>query len=136
MIKTKEVITQISVDELKSMQEKLEKNILIIKFGAEWCGPCKKIKPVYDLWLQHSVSNIIVADIDIDDSLELYMALKTKKMVNGVPTLLAFYGDVNTKDPDFKWFIPSDSFSGGDTEGLKLFFNRCTTKAIQLQSQV
>ena len=39
----------------------LEKNpgLVIIKMGATWCGPCKKIKPVVDAFFASSPENVI-----------------------------------------------------------------------------
>ena len=61
---------------------------LIIKFEAEWCGPCKKIKNLYELNANKLNDLSIYVVTDIDESIELYHELKTKRMVNGIPTLL------------------------------------------------
>ena len=58
--------------------------------------------------------------------MELYYALKTKKMVNGIPSILAYYGNVE-RDMN-QWYIPSDSVIGGDENEVNLFFNRCQIK--------
>ena len=131
----KQIITKLLPDDLKMLQQQLGQNLLVVKFGANWCGPCKKIKPIYEEWLLHVAPNILVADLDIDATGELYAALKAKKMVNGVPTFLAFYGDAILKD-DFQWFIPSDSNSGSDGENLKRFFNRCTSKGLEMMQTI
>ena len=90
-----EYITSLTPFELHRIQQKLSnEQVLIIKFGATWCAPCKIIKPVCDEWLKSAPSKIIWADIDIDESIELYGAFKTKKMIKGVPTLFAFRGDM------------------------------------------
>lgn len=93
---------------------------LIIKFGAEWCGPCKKIEGlVYDWFSKLSPDFLRTAMVDIDDedSFDLYAFLKNKKMINGVPTIL-FYKKGNLT------YIPDDSVVGADPNQVNLFFQR------------
>ena len=47
-------------------------------------------------------------------------------MVNGIPSILAYYGNVE-RDMN-QWYIPSDSVIGGDENEVKLFFDRCQIK--------
>jgi thioredoxin 1 len=104
----------------------LDKNpgLIIIKFGASWCGPCKKIKPVLDGFFLSSPDNVLCCDIDVDESFDLYSFLKSKKMVNGIPVILCYKkGNVS--------YIPDDSITGADPVELDKFFKRC---AIHLRS--
>ena len=57
--------------------------------------------------------------------MDLFIAMKSKKMVKGVPTVLLFAGNVKRDH----WFIPDDSFVGGDVDAFKLFLNKCVLKA-------
>ena len=91
MFHTKPLITDLNVDELKLLQTNMGNRVLIIKFGAEWCGPCKKIAPVFYDFINSASANFIFADIDIDTNIDLYIALKKQKMVQGVPVFLAFF---------------------------------------------
>ena len=124
-IMQKSIITSLTPEELSTLQRSLRDRLIVVKFGAEWCGPCKKIKPLWNEWISIAPSNIVIVDIDIDENLELYVQLKAKKMVKGVPTILAFYGDVKRD----QWYIPDDSVSGGNEGDVKNFMNRCFMKA-------
>ena len=79
-----EIITEIK--NMGEFQELWAKNpgVLIIKFGATWCGPCKQIDPLVKECMSKMPSNIQCVVVDIDDSLELYAFLKKKRVVNGV----------------------------------------------------
>jgi thioredoxin 1 len=117
------VITEMTKE---SFAQLLQTNpgVLIIKFGAEWCGPCKKIDPlVYNLMSQISTNkNITCALIDIDENFEIYAFLKSKKMVNGVPVILCY------KKGNITW-IPDKAMVGADEPEVKRFFEACVQLA-------
>ena len=98
----------------------LENNpgLIIIKLGATWCGPCKRIKPVLDGFFACSPDNVLCCDIDVDECSDLYSYFKSKKMVNGIPVIL-LYKRGNTS------YIPDDSITGSDPVQLDKFFKRC-----------
>jgi len=121
----RQIITELNVEKLIALQTSMGNGLLIIKFGADWCGPCKKIAPTYKKFINVSTENILFADIDVDENLDLYMALKKHKMVQGIPVFLAFYGNT---DRD-KWYIPDDSVIGADEKAVNDFFQRCQKKA-------
>ena len=121
----KSIITSLTPEELFTLQRSFSNRIIVVKFGAEWCGPCKKIKPLWNEWISLIPNNIVIVDIDIDESIDLYVQLKAKKMVKGVPTILVFYGDVKRE----QWYIPDDSVSGGNEGDVKNFMTRCFIKA-------
>ena len=97
---------------------KVNPGLVIIKFGATWCGPCKKIKHVVDGFFATSPDNVICADVDVDESFDLYGFFKSKKMVNGIPVMLCYIKGNET-------FIPDDSITGIDPVALDAFFKRC-----------
>ena len=94
---------------------------IIIKFGAEWCGPCKRIDPQVHQWFDHlskTKQNIQTYLIDVDNNMDLYGFLKTKKMVNGIPAILAYKsGNMH--------YIPNDSVLGANPPEIDAFFHRC-----------
>ena len=125
-----EIINSLLPADLMAFHKTQKDKILIIKFGATWCGPCKMIKPLVTSWVNHFtklVDNIVFADIDVDEHLDLYVALKKYKMVNGLPTMLAYYGDAE-KEPE-RWYLPDDSVIGGKESDVKAFLDRCAQKA-------
>ena len=70
--------------------------LIIIKFGATWCGPCKIIAPVVNGFFALSPNDVVCADIDVDESFDVYVYLKSKKMVNGIPVILCYKKGNNT----------------------------------------
>jgi thioredoxin 1 len=92
--------------------------LIVLKMGATWCGPCKRIKPILDGFFASSPDNVVCCDIDVDECADLYSYFKSKKMVNGIPVLLA-YKKGNTS------YIPDDSVTGADPSQLDQFFRRC-----------
>ena len=92
--------------------------LIVLKLGAEWCGPCKTIKHVVDGFFATSPENVVCGDIDVDTSFDFYSLLKSKKMVNGIPVILCYKkGNLTV--------IPDDSVTGTDPLQLHNFFKRC-----------
>ena len=92
--------------------------IIVVKFGATWCGPCKQIAHVVHGFFATSPDDVICADIDVDESFDLYAYLKKQRMVNGIPVMLCYKKGNNT-------FIPDDSVTGSGPAELDAFFKRC-----------
>jgi hypothetical protein len=90
----------------------------MIKLGAEWCGPCKTIKPAVHGFFASSPPQVVCADIDVDKSFDFYSFLKSKKMVNGIPVILCYKKGNAT-------YIPDDIITGSDPQQLHQFFVRC-----------
>ena len=101
--------------------------LIIIKLGATWCGPCKKIAPALEGFFATSPDNVLCADLDVDECDDLYAMMKSKKMVNGIPVVLC-YRKGNTS------YIPDDSVTGADPAQLSAFFHRCGIYQSQIQS--
>jgi thioredoxin-like negative regulator of GroEL len=115
---SKEIISEIA--DRNAFLHLLQNNpgLIILKLGAEWCGPCKQIKNVVHAFFATSPPEVVCGDIDVDVSFDFYGFLKSRKMVNGIPVLLC-YKKGNTN------FIPDDSVTGADPIALDAFFKRC-----------
>ena len=92
--------------------------LIIIKFGATWCGPCKRIATFIEGFFLTSPDNVICADIDVDESFDLFSFLKSKRMIDGIPAIFCY------KRGTTSW-IPDDSVVGADPVELDAFFKRC-----------
>ena len=101
---------------------KTNPGIIIIKFGAEWCGPCKQIERLVFDSFSRMPNNVQCFIIDVDICFDIYSFLKTKKMLNGIPALLCYYKEnIN--------YIPDDSVIGANVPQLNMFFQRCYNKS-------
>lgn len=105
--------------------------IFIVKFSADWCKPCKKIKPVVDAVFASTPSDVVCADIDIseDGNKDIYSFLKNRRMINGVPTLFMY------KKGNNDLLVPDESISGANASSLHTFFTRCGMHLSNLKTQ-
>ena len=94
-------------------------NIIILKFYANWCNPCNSIKELCNEIYPKLPKNIITYDINIDETIQLYVTLKRYKMLKTIPCFLVWYPKKNRDH----WFVPDDSISTSDKDNIILFFN-------------
>ena len=98
---------------------KINPGVFIFKFGAEWCNPCKKIKKFIDKVSLVLPTNVMyIYNVDVDECFDLYAYLKQKKMVSGIPAMLAYKAGNHS-------YAPDASVSGIDENELKHFFDTC-----------
>jgi len=96
--------------------------LVIIKFSAQWCSPCRKIEPEVQKMIQFMPDNVQMVIIDIDRSLDFYSFLKKNRVLNGVPVILCYKkGNVSC--------IPDDFVVGANVEKVNAFAERCYKEA-------
>lgn len=60
-------------------------SLVVVKFSADWCGPCKRIAPVYEsLSSEYGDAVFLHVDIDLD--------IEDAKSVRGVPAFKFYKG--------------------------------------------
>ena len=65
---------------------------VLIDFYAEWCGPCKKMKPYLDEIAKDMSKNVIVIRINVDENVSLSKEMK----IEALPTLQVYKKNVLT----------------------------------------
>ena len=136
MAVNKKIIEEISIDELNKLRVCVDKEgecILIVKFTATWCGPCNKIKQLTHECFANLPGNAIIAEVDVDSNMDLYMFMKNNRIVKGIPAILVWFPN---KERDEKyWYIPDDSISGSSNKDIFALFKRCNERALSVRDR-
>ena len=103
-------------DFLKSLED--NPGMIFIKFGAEWCGPCKLIENYVHQRFSNMPPNVQTVIIDVDENFDVYAYLKNKKIVKTIPSILC-YQKGNTH------FAPDDVISDSNEDNVKQFLDNC-----------
>lgn len=78
--------TDIDAEKMEEIQNSEE--TWIIDFWAEWCGPCKKLAPIYEE-LSEEIDDVNFGKVDMEESQQL----GTQLGVRALPTLVIMKGD-------------------------------------------
>ena len=95
-----------SVSESSSGAGETVSDVVIVEFSARWCGPCKRIRPLFDeLAMIHD--DVLFVYVDAEGS-ESNKELTVEIGVRGFPTFVVYKGGSRT-----------DQFSGADARRLR-----------------
>ena len=123
---SKQIITQIESRHDFLALLKVNPGCIVLKFGATWCGPCKKIAPLVEDFFSKMPANVLCGEIDVDESFDVFAYLKSKKVTSGgIPVILCYYRGNTT-------FAPDDSVIGADTQEIKLLFDRIEQNCLKM----
>lgn len=75
----------------------------VIKFSADWCGPCRAYAPVFDKVKEEFKDSVEFIEVNIDNDSE---KLSIKYKVDAVPTTVVLEG--TTIVDSIKGAIPED----------------------------
>lgn len=108
------------IESLEELQEILKNNpgVVILKFSATWCSPCKKVGPYIKSAVANLPNTYKIYFLDIDESLEIYAYFKTKRMVSAIPSMIAWKKGNTTS-------IPDNMVTSSDTKQIDAFFQKC-----------
>lgn len=75
-----------------NFEEILNKNsMVVVDFGASWCGPCKSLAPVFEeIAAKYSNDGVVFAKCNIDSN-DIF---PTKSNIRNIPSLLFFKNGV------------------------------------------
>ena len=59
---------------------------VIVKFTADWCGPCKRVAPFFDKCFESMPNNCHLVIVDVDEGNDISASMKIKQ----VPTFMNF----------------------------------------------
>ncbi len=72
---------------------------VLVEFTAEWCAPCKQLKPVLEELAQEWAGVVDVVEFDVDKDPQMAVRFR----VLGVPTMILFVqGQVKARLTGFK----------------------------------
>ena len=100
-------------------------NPILIFYWAEWCGICKKIKPIWNQTKENLVKeypNLLIKEIECDDPSKCYIIKNNKKnTIEGVPTIILRRSNVN--DIEYEKDNNNNITGSKKVEDLRKFLN-------------
>jgi len=73
----------------ENLKEKINNgDKIIVEFHAEWCLPCKMMKPIFELVAQNNDTDVQMYTMDIDNNRDFVSSLG----IRSIPTIKVFDG--------------------------------------------
>tara|TARA_B100001564_G_scaffold334952_1_gene323912 strand:- start:542 stop:913 length:372 start_codon:yes stop_codon:yes gene_type:complete len=94
---------------------------LILYLTASWCGPCTKIKPYINEYKTKLKEKVILVEIDVDETIDVFGLLKKKKQLNGIPAILKY--KCGREENDMNIMICDECVLGSKIEDIKRMFS-------------
>lgn len=66
------------------MSIELEQGIHFLKFGAEWCGPCRALEPALNKFEESNINRVKVHRLDVDKEFDE----ASKYGIRNIPTII------------------------------------------------
>lgn len=105
---------------------KVNPGYIIIKFTAQWCNPCKKIKADVEKWFAAFPKEFQCVELDVDENDDTYAYFRKNKIVAGIPAILAYKAGNLTIGPTY-------SVLGSNITEINRMFHTCV-KEIQAEN--
>jgi len=70
----------------ENFDQETASGVVMVDFGAEWCGPCKMAGPVIDQLEKDYAGKIKVGKLDVDENPQI----SQKYAVMSIPTVIIF----------------------------------------------
>ena len=106
----KKIYTDLSFNQLKDLISIPSDKKLIIYFTADWCKPCNNIKEYLNPLFLSFQDNVYIFRLNVDFESDIFLKLKSKKMVKTIPAFLVY--DLSKERDD--WYLADMNFSSSD----------------------
>eukprot|EP00030_Apusomonadida_sp_AF-17_P002804 a341885_115.p1 GENE.a341885_115~~a341885_115.p1 ORF type:complete len:155 (-),score=53.05 a341885_115:8-436(-) len=101
--------TIVFVEDLDDYEKEIAKPMVVANFTASWCGPCRKIAPVFESLAMQNAKDVTFLKIDVDRAADI----ASKEAISAVPSFLFFKGGKRL-----------GGFSGADVAKLTGFIDK------------
>ena len=74
----------VEINDLNFEELSAKGQLMLVDFGAQWCGPCKAVSPIVDELSDKYGSEAVIGKVDIDENPDLC----EKFGIRNIPTIL------------------------------------------------